>query len=324
MLAGVVAVAAGVAKPAHAAPPALDAPQRVSALPGTGAVLITYSGIPNATGYNVYRRQVTETADKAVLVNSKPSPYGWVIDAGADAAGLPNGTNYIYTVKAVMADGKEGPASAEVVARPQTPLAGVFFAYDIGTLNPSTVSLSADNKVLTVKASGGELWANEDSGTFIGTAIAGDYSVSTKVLDRPQIDSDGQNSAKAGVIIREDVTQFSRNAYLFVSHEREPAFRYEGHIAPGNDFSTDTGESDADTKYPRWLKLTKEGTVITAYQSVDGTNWTQTIEGDDGKKDFGFLRPVTYAGIEVTALKDGTYVTANFDATYGLMGIKYE
>ncbi len=322
-LAGVLALAAGVARPAHAGPPVLDTPQRVRAFPGNGAVLVTFSTVPEATGYNIYRRPVGDAADKAVLVNAQPTPYGWLIDAGANNAGLPNGTNFLYTAKAVLKDGKEGPASADTLVRPQVPLGGVFFAYDIGTLNPSSVALSADNKVLTVKASGGELWAENDSGTFIGTAIAGDYSVSAKVLDRPQIAADGQTSAKAGVIIREDLAQFSRNAYVFVSNSRDPAVRYEGRTGPDTNFSAGSG-TDADLKYPRWMKLTKEGTTITAFQSIDGTNWTQTIDGDDGKKDFAFLSPVTYAGIECTALKDGTYVTANFDATYGLMGIKYE
>lgn len=324
-LAGVLIGAVAAAAPASAAPPALDTPQRVTAYPGNGAVLVTYTTVPNATGYNLYRRAATETADKAVLVNQAPTTYGWVVDAGANNAGLTNGTNYLYSVKAILQDGKEGPASADVLARPQAPLAGALFTYDIGTMNPSTVTLSPDNKVLTIKASGGELWANNDSGTFVGTAVIGDYSVSAKLLDRPQIQSDGQIHAKAGVIIREDIAQFSRNAYVFCSNSRDPAVRYEGRNGPNDDQNFSDGSGvDTDVPYPRWMKLTRSGTTITAFQSTDGTNWTQTIDGDAGVQDFAYLNPVTYGGIECTALQDGTYVTANFDATYGLTGIKYE
>jgi hypothetical protein len=327
LLVGVAACAACAVKPALAAPPVLNTPLRVMALPGNGATLITFGTVPGATGYNVYRRAHGEAADKAVKVNAQPSPYGWLIDAGADNAGLPNGTNFIYSVKAVLTDGSEGPASEEVLVRPQVPLGGAFFVHDIGTLNPSTVSLSEDGKVLTVRASGGELWDNQDAGTFIGTAVAGDYSVSAKVLERPVIQEGGSNSAKAGVIIREGLERFSRNAYNFVSASREPAVRYEGLISvPGADAVNFSGGSDEDATlaYPRWLRLTKDGNAITAFHSTDGTNWKQTIEGEDGKRDFLGLSPVTYAGLTTVALVDGTYVEAKYDATYGHTGILIE
>lgn len=332
VLAGVLASAAGAARPAHAAPPVLNTPLRVAAQPGNGAVLLTYGTVPGATGYNAYRRAHGAAADTAVKVNAEPTPYGWLIDAGADGAGLANGTNFIYTVKAVLADNTEGPASEEVLVRPHAPLGGAFSVHDIGTLNPSTVTLSEDGKTLTVRASGGELWDGNDNGTFVGAAVAGDYSVSAKLLERPVIEEGGNNSAKGGVIIREGLARNSRNAYVFASATREPAVRYEGLTgvpgqadADGNihNFSAGSGE-DASMTYPRWLRLTREGNTITASHSTDGTNWTQTIEGDEGKKTFFGLSPITYAGITAVALTDGTYVETKWDATYGLAGIKIE
>ena len=51
------------------------------------------------------------------------------------------------------------------------------------------------------------------------------------------------------------------------------------------------------------------GSTITAFQSPDGTNFTQV--GDP--QDFGSLPSVTYAGLAVTSHRDGQYTIANFD-----------
>jgi hypothetical protein len=67
-------------------------PPPAQAIPDAGAVLLTYTEVPNAVGYNIYRRAATDTPDKAVLVNSTPTPYAWFIDDNG-GKGLTNGTS---------------------------------------------------------------------------------------------------------------------------------------------------------------------------------------------------------------------------------------
>jgi len=305
LLAAVMTLAAGTTRPVHAQASS-KTPAFVQAFPNPGAVLVTYGNVLNATGYNIYRRDVGQTPDKAVKVNAQPINQSYYIDTG-----LTNGKPLLYSVKAVFQDGTEGPASADAVATPQMPILGAFFAYEIGTVNPSSVALD-NNNVLTVKASGGELWDNNDSGTFIAAPVSGDYTITVQVKAAPAGSS--SNSAKAGVMIRENLIAGERYAYLFVSQSRDPEVLYEGRKGilggdPGN--YSQGGTSLADTKFPIWLRLTKQDATITAFQSFDGTNFTQV--GDP--QDYGRTFPQTYAGLGLTALADGDYVTAQFDAS---------
>jgi hypothetical protein len=266
-------------------------------------VLVTYGAVLNAVSYNIYRRDFSQTADKAVKVNAQPIAQSFFIDTG-----LTNGKPLLYSVKAVFQDGTEGPASADAVVTPQVPILGAFFAYDIGTLNPSSVTLAGN--ALTVKASGGELWDDQDSGTFVAAPVSGDYTITVKLPDRPA--GSAEEHAKAGVMIRENLIAGERYAYLFVSQSRDPEVLYEGRKGIlGGDPGTFSqgGTSLDDTKFPIWLRLVKQGATITAFQSFDGTNFTQV--GDP--QDYGRTFPQTYAGLGVTALRDGEYTTAQFD-----------
>src|SRR5262249_713027 len=158
---------------------------------------VTYGNVLNAVGYNIYRHDVGQPASAAVKVNAQPITQSFFIDTG-----LTNGKPLLYSVKAVFQDGSEGPASAEAVVTPHLPIPGAFFAYDSGTVPPRRAGL--DNKnVLTVKASGGELWDNFDSGTFIATPVSGDYTITVKVLGKPV--GGHATAAKAGVMIRENL-----------------------------------------------------------------------------------------------------------------------
>jgi hypothetical protein len=102
--------------------PSPEGPSRVQVFPGNGRVLLTFSSVANATGYNIYRRAAGESADKAVLVNAKPTVNGWLIDDNA-GKGLANGAPLIYTVRGVVKDAAGKPAetfdSQEVEVLPQ-------------------------------------------------------------------------------------------------------------------------------------------------------------------------------------------------------------
>jgi hypothetical protein len=316
-LAGMLVLSAGATRSAQAAGLAAS-PTRVQAFPGPGAVLLTYSTALNATGYNVYRRGASEAADKAVLVNSTPTPYTWVIDDNK-GAGLANGAPLIYFVKAVQADGAESAASGEVVVTPQTPILGGLYVHDIGTTEPSTVTL--EGTTLTVRAAGHELWDAQDEGTFIGATVAGDYSVSVKMLERPT--GGHPRSGKAGVMIREGLASGDRYAILVAMTGRgvyfERRLQTGGGTLPSGDAAAvaEQGTLPEDTTYPLWLKLTKEGAIVSAFQSSDGTTYEQV----GTEADFGRMPPLTHAGLGFSAVNVSDpaaaeqYLTAKFDAS---------
>lgn len=310
---GAVASAVAVAPAQTAGLP--TSPARVQAFPGTGAVLITYTTAQNATGYNVYRRPHGEAADKAVKVNAQPTPFTWLIDDGG-GAGLANGAPLLYSVKAVLQDGSEGAASKDVVVTPQVPVLGSFYAHDIGTTDPSSVTL--ENNVLTIKAGGSELWDTTDEGTFVGTAIAGDYSITAKVLEKPT--GGHEASAKAGVMVREELTPGSRYAFVMLMSGRGTFFEGNkgtfGALPDGTQaWFAHNGTDNDNTTAPVWVRLTKTGGIFTGFQSSDGTNY----EPIGGEEDYGRTLAVTYVGLGVSAVSTNDPnkrpVTAKFDAT---------
>jgi hypothetical protein len=286
-----------------------------------GAVLLTWLASPDpaVVGYNVYRRDVGLAADKAALANPQPAAPTTLLDAGPDGKGLPLGKPLIYFVRAIVKDasGKlsEGPNSGEASVTPQNATVlptGSFFYYDINTANPGSVTV--DGNVLTLRASGSDLWDSSDGQTFLATPVAGDYQITAQIAAHPEnVDPDrGNGYSKTAVEIRAGLFRGDPFAVAFSSVSRDPSVFFEGHKAfvagPNHNYSQ-AGTSDSDTTYPLWLRLLKQGTTITAFQSFDGTNYTQI--GDP--QDFGSLPSVTYVGLAIGAGNDGQYSIAKFD-----------
>jgi hypothetical protein len=269
LLFGLLAGGMGAVGPALGVAPR-PIPAQVQAFPGPGAILITYSSVLNATGYNVYRRPPGEAADRAVKVNNQPTPFTWLIDDNA-GQGLPNGTPLLYFVKAVEKDAAgnvvEEAASKDVVVTPQVPILGNFFAHDIGTTDPSTVTV--ENNTLMIKAAGKELWDGIDSGTFVGTAVSGDYSISLKILEKPT--GGHPASGKVGPMIRESLTPGSRYAFAMLTTGRGVLFEGDrGTLGRFPDrsyawFYYYGADNDTVTS-PLWLRLNTTSGLITAFE----------------------------------------------------------
>jgi len=315
-LAATLALTGGTARPSHAQGNLQAFPQ------DKGAVALTWLASPDpaVVGYHVYRRESTLTADKATLMNTDPLTTTTATDAGQ-----PLGKPLTYFVKAVYKDAagavSEGLSSGEVVVTPQDALAlpaGNFLAYDIDTINPGSVTVSGN--VLTLKASGPPLWDRWDGQTFIATPVSGDYQITVRVEENPTNvdDSIGSGNAKAGLEIRSSLYRLDPYDAVFTSVNRDPSILSEGRtLVTGGaaPFGAGSATGQADTTYPLYLRLRKKGSVITAFQSLDGKTFDQV--GDP--RDFGSLPPVTYAGIFVSADhqpdSDKSYTIGKFDTT---------
>jgi hypothetical protein len=198
---------------------------------------------------------------------------------------------------------------------PQVPLSAAsapsgFALFYFGTTNPGSVAIDPATNVLTITASGSDIWDTTQSGEFLATPVPGDYSIRATVLEQP---TTKDKAGKAGVMIRGDALADSRNAYLFASAGRAEEILFEGRTdyAPSGKPApfSQTITKVADAKFPLTLMLSKTGGTVTAYTSLDGTNFTQA----GTPVNFGAL-PNSYAGIAATAHKDATLVTAKFDA----------
>jgi hypothetical protein len=292
-----------------------NTPVGVQVIPGTGQVLVTFGTVPGATGYNIYRREAAiPPAGTATKVNTDPTPYGWFLDN----QGLTNGTSYLYSVKAVLAGGTEGPASAEAIGMPQVPTGDGFMLYYFGytsspdnpnnTPLPAKLALDTANDVLTITSTGDDIWDNQDKGDFLARPVTGDYSITVEVLEKPVANAPNtSNNVKVGPMIRDAIFAGARYAFLHTTSGRGVLWERRGNTLGAGGSATGTaGTDDASTTYPLWLRLTKEGAVVTASQSKDGTTFTQ--EGDETTtEDFDRMPDLTWAGISFIASNpDGT------------------
>jgi hypothetical protein len=287
----------------------LPGPSPIEVSPGNGQVLLTFPTVPNAVGYNV-TRQIAGGTGKPMLLTAQPDPYGWFVDTG-----LTNGTNYLYTITTVTlskADNKtllEG-TGAQALAEPQVPIPPGFVSRDITTLTPGSTTLA--NGVLTITASGADITdTGPDGFRFVSTPVSGDYTISAKLLAKPTPGPKNTETwVKAGVMIRASLDPSSAAGWVVGTTGQGAHYEHRADYAVAS--NNDNGTTAAATTFPLFVRMTKAGDNISGFQSADGTTYTPigkavTFTGIS-------LNPVTYAGLAVTAHKDGTMVTAQFDA----------
>jgi hypothetical protein len=101
----------------------------------------------------------------------------------------------------------------------------------------------------------------QDLGRFEHHTLAGDGSLVARVTDQ----ADSHDWAKAGLMLRESTEPGSWYAAVMVT---------PGH---GVRLQADFADVAAGSRggAPRWLKLTRSGDTVTAYESADGDAWTR-------------------------------------------------
>ena len=99
----------------NTASPLIAAPADVTVVPGNGKVTVTWSPVPGAEGYRIYR---------GVNGSWIATPVGRTTGTSHTSHGLANGTTYSFTVAAYTREGN-GPLSLAVSAMPIAPPEGV-------------------------------------------------------------------------------------------------------------------------------------------------------------------------------------------------------
>lgn len=140
----VMLVALAACKSSKESPP--GAVTGVTAVAGNGTVTVSWDAVAGASSYTIYwATSAGVTTASGTAIPNATSPHGHT--------GLANGTTYYYVVTAT-GKGGEGPASAEVSARPLPPLAGkpASIAQTGGTKNSNTIEwgVAADADSYTI------------------------------------------------------------------------------------------------------------------------------------------------------------------------------
>ena len=170
---------------------------------------------------------------------------------------------------------------------------------DVGAVAAAGSATSVNN-IITVSASGADVWGTADEFRFVYKSLEGDGSIVTQVTAMDNVNAWG----KAGVMMRESLAASSRHAFMLVSSGSGLAFQRRTATA-GSSSHTSGGSGGA----PKYLKLTRSGSTFTGYKSADGLSWTRI-----GSTTISMNAKI-YVGLAVTSHLDGTLAAAQFSNT---------
>ncbi|MGW9631169.1 ThuA domain-containing protein [Agromyces sp. NPDC055520] len=123
-----------------------------------------------------------------------------------------------------------------------------------------------------ITGAGDDTWQGTDEYSTLFAPAGGDDNWEAVVKVEAQQNTNG--SAKAGIIVRNDMTQPGTSpGYAMVGIR--PSGGIEFLADPDGNGQLNTSVSGGSTSYPVWVKLKRSGDDYTAYQSKNGTTWTQ-------------------------------------------------
>jgi regulation of enolase protein 1 (concanavalin A-like superfamily) len=151
---------------------------------------------------------------------------------------------------------------------------------------------------ITVTGAGADIWGTADAFHFALLPLTGDGSIVARLVSQQNTDA----WAKAGVMIREGTAAGARHAFCFATPGSGVAFQRR---TTTNGPTSHSSGSRAGA--PRWLRLVRAGSAITAHESADGVTWTLI-----GAATLSLANPVQ-VGLAVTSHNDAVTCAAVFE-----------
>ena len=180
---------------------------------------------------------------------------------------------------------------------PPSPLPSGWSHQDIGAVGMAgSASYDSGTTTFTVKGAGADIWGTADAFQFAYTTLSGDGSIVARV----KTVSTEAAWVKVGVMLRDTLDPSSKQALMLVSNTKGLAFQRRTATAG---VSTNTG-GGAFTA-PRWVRLDRAGSTITAYQSADGATWTK-VDSDTIPMGTQVLAGLAVSSHTTSALATGT------------------
>ena len=214
--------------------------------------------------------------------------------------GLSANTLYTYSVSAFDAatPANESAQSGSVSAT--TPAASAYQSQDIGAVSAAG-SFSESGGVYTLRSGGLDIWGTADAFRYAWQSLTGDGQITARVVSQ----SNAGSWAKAGVMLREQLTAGSRHAFVFVTQAAGAFMQYR--TATGGSTGPGSGEQPGIAA-PYWVRLIRQGNVVTGYISPNGTSWTQR-----GSVTFSSLPSTIYVGLAASNYSTSGLATVLFD-----------
>jgi regulation of enolase protein 1 (concanavalin A-like superfamily) len=248
---------------------------------GQGNLTYTWTASPSS-GVTIPTSNGTNAAQNTTVTFSAPGTYTFTVTI-TDKLNLTATSSVNVTVGASLPAGWSGG--------------------DVGSVGVAGWSSSSGN-TFTLTGAGGGIGGTADAFQFSSQSLTGDGQIVAQITSLPNT---GAN-AMAGIMIRNDSTAGSANALLALNPNNGFIFQTRG-TAGGS--TTPNGTAAA---YPtNWVKLTRSGTLIAAYVSPDGANWTQfgtaTVTMTNSTVNVGLVNTSGVAGTLGTATFSNVTVT---------------
>ena len=168
---------------------------------------------------------------------------------------------------------------------------------DIGAVGLAGTTES-DDVITTLEGSGADIWGTADAFRYRLADIGPRGSIAARVLAVENTHA----WAKAGVMIREDLSPGARHVMFIVSPGKGIAMQYRA--TPNG---TSANVAIVSGAAPAWLRLARDGASVAGEVSTDGLTWREVGRVTLPMGDF-----VT-AGLAVTSHNNSTLATAVFD-----------
>ncbi len=171
---------------------------------------------------------------------------------------------------------------------------------DIGSPNLSGSSEPKDNGYI-IHAAGRDIWSTSDQFHYVYSESGTQDTIS--ISARITSVSNTNIWTKAGVMIRESTDPGSKHVLAAVRPDGQVFMQWRGEAGSNAQWSGKL----LSTKFPVWLKLTKENNQYKGYYSQDGSKWTKLV----GTQTFS-MDP-TLAGLALTSHNMTERCAATFD-----------
>lgn len=157
----------------------------------------------------------------------------------------------------------------------------------------SPVGFVEEDGVVQIGAAGADIWGTADEFRFVYKSFSGDGEMIVRVDD---IENIRNNWAKAGPMIRQDLTAGSANAMVAITGGSGGGASMQWRqTADDSSGSQRLLEGTMEIAPPYYARLVREGNTFTGYVSEDGEEWLLQGSGDVEMED-----PV-YIGMAVTS-----------------------
>ena len=207
--------------------------------------------------------------------------------------GLQPATKMYFRIRAV---GPNGSAVGSIVNATTPRLNSPWSDGDIG--GPKLAGTAKFNgTTYSVSGSGADIYGTADQFHYVYRTWTGDGTLTARVTSV----SATNNWTKAGIMMRESLSSNARNAAIFTTPKQGVNFQ-DRQVLAGT-----TKSVNVSAPVSIWLRLTRKGSVITAYQSTNGTTWTKVYS------DTVSMSSTIYVGMALTSHDNTKLATATFD-----------